>query len=202
MTDTQSLFTSRMLTFVFAGALTTLLVLIGTFIMMNPLTKTQIFFMGTAPADSQRVLIQSYFPNKYNLETFKENFIKQYIAAREEISANRTTMGSRWNPDGPVAMMSTKNVYSEFTKTPTYQIGINNEMGLRRSIEIMNIEPRSIDTWAVKIRAIDVDNTGQSDQKDFTIQITIAITPPMDTLWGERLNNPLGIYVTGYHYEK
>ena len=197
---------SRMMTFVLAGCLTVLFVLVVTLGNMFPLERTQVFLMRGALETDQTVAITRFDVNRQNLEAFKENFIRRYITVRNEIYPSNEVMQRRWqaNAAGSVYAYSSLEIYSEFRNLDMWNavmIGRYEPLMFRCDVSFGRIVPRVRGvTYAVPFRFICTDeSTGQSMHKDFTIAVTIAF---QDTIgWGERLSNPLGLKVVGYRVE-
>ena len=149
--------------------------------------------------------------NQHNLGTFKENFIKQYIVARNQIIPSYFAMQRRWRADseGLVYAMSSIEIYAEFTRTDMWHavmIGRVEPLTFRCDVSFGRIVLRArrieenFETYAVNFRYICEDESaGQSIAKDFTIAISIAFQDSVN--WNERLDNPLGLKVVGYEIE-
>ena len=201
---------SRLLTFVFAAALVVVIVLIVTLAKMYPLNRTQIFFLTTQPRADLEIRLSPFSPDAENIEVYKHAFIKEYIKARNEIIPNAGVMRNRWGvEDGDVYMWSTPEVYEKFTQTRMWQAYMNDipDFEFRCPVEFTGIYPRSENTYAVNFRYFCTNNDGQGGgenstivlKKDYTIVLTLQLE---DTIkWTDRLQNPLGIRVSGYKIE-
>jgi type IV secretory pathway component VirB8 len=197
------------MTFVLAGCLTVLVVLIATLAQMFPLERTQVFLLGSRPAAEQVISIKKFDVNAQNLEVFKENFIKEYIVARNQIIPSNSIMRRKWRADaeGIVFSYSDVDVYSEFMKTDFWHaimIGKYEPLTFRCDVLFDKIVPRKLggdtETFAVIFRYVCGDeSTGQTASKDFTIAVSVGFRKSVN--WNERLDNPLGLKVVGYEPE-
>jgi len=197
---------SRLMTFVLAGCLTTLVVLVATLAQMFPLERTQVFMLHARPAADQIISVERFDININNMEAFKENFIKDYITLRNQIFPNYAAMRRKWRtgPEGMVYAFSSTGVYADFKKTDLWfavMEGRREEMNFRCDVVFNRaIAPRSPNVYAVRFRWICSDETtGQAIAKDFTIRIGLEF--PRTLNWNERLDNPLGLKVSEYAVE-
>jgi len=188
------------MTFVFAAALATLVVLVVALSNLTPVSRTQIFFLTTTPTDTMEITVTPFSPNDSNLPIFTEAFIREYIKLRNEIIPNVGLMRRKWESgSGIVYLTSSPEVWGPFTRTAAfgYIMGNYPELDLVCRVEFMGaIEPWAKNRYITNFRYICTDNAGQRTQKDFTILIGIDFEKRMQ--WGQRLDNPLGIFVTEY----
>lgn len=205
---------SRIMTFVFAAALAVVVVLVITLTNLLPLSRTQIFFLTTQPRELSEITIKSFSPNDANIEVFKENFIKEYIKVRNEIIPNIVQMRRKWGTaeGGMVNMWSSQEVFRAFMQTRMWQrimIDVPDSQ-FRCQVEFhtpaIDLRRRpspedSTSRYAVSFRyfCTDADNTGQPYEKDYTILIGIRFQERIR--WTDRLENPLGVYVSEYRVE-
>lgn len=200
---------SRLMAFVLAGCLTILIIMIVTLSQMFPLERTQIFFLASEPKSDQVISIKNFNVDARDLATYKENFIKEYIIARNQIVPSYPVMRRKWRADaiGSVFVYSSPDIYADFMKTDMWNaimIGRYEPLAFRCDVSFYKTEPRrlggAIEQYAVKLRYICADeSTGQSEAKDFTIAISVAFQSNVN--WNERLDNPLGLKVVGYEIE-
>ena len=196
---------SRIMTFVFAAAIATAVVLVLAITEMFPLARTQIFMLTTNPRENIDIQVATFSPSDANIETYFENFVKEYVKLRNEVIPYQQYMQRRWGSDenGVVNVMSSNDVYGAFAQTRLFNdvMSTSANFTLRCSVEFTNIAlfSRNADaslTYQVDFRHVCNDNTGQNDGKDYTIRITIR--PTGTVRWAERLTNPLGIVVSEY----
>lgn len=202
-------FVSRLMTFVLAVCLAVLVIMIVTLNQMFPLERTQIFFLDSRPNAEQTIKIQNFDINPKNLGVFKENFIREYITARNQIIPSNVAMRHKWRADanGIVYALSSIDVYAAFMKTDLWHaimVGKYEPFTFRCDVSFDRISPRKtgekIETYAVSFRHICSDeSTGQSTPKDFTIAVSLEFQSGIN--WNERLDNPLGLKVVGYEVE-
>ncbi|MDR3208945.1 MAG: type IV secretion system protein [Rickettsiales bacterium] len=201
---------SRLMTFVLAGCLTVLVILAATLSNMFPLERTQVFFLTSRPDAEQVISIQKFDMTPENLNVYKDNFVKEYIVARNQITPSKTEMARKWRSDasGLVYAYSNIDVYADFMKTDLWNAilaGSYERIPFRCDVSFnKNMIPRKIDAevekYAVRFKYLCIDETtGQSIGKDFTIAISLAFQPSLK--WNERLDNPLGLKVVGYEVE-
>lgn len=201
-------FVSRLMTFVLAGCLTALVVLIVALAQMFPLSRTQIFFLADQPKSDRMISIEKFDMTAQNLGTYKENFIKEYVIARNEIAPSNTAMRRRWRVgDGPVYAYSSIDVYADFKQTDFWYAimeGKYEPLMFRCEVSFDKIMPREtggeIEKYAVRFHYICTDEfAGHKVAKDFTISIGLQFQTKLR--WSERLDNPLGLKVVAYEIE-
>lgn len=198
-------FTARMMSFVLAAAIATALALVFAVSNMFPLNRTQIFLLNTKRTESQIIEIQPLPVNDKTMGTYKENFIKEYIRARNEIIPNINTMRYKWrSPDGPVYIWSSREVYAKFAATQLWSAFMQDSPNIQFScpIEFQSpaIEPRGNNKFAVKFRWFCTsESAGQTPVKDFTI--VIGLSQATKVKWSARQENPLGLQVSEYRVE-
>lgn len=199
---------SRIITFVFAAALATVVVLVLTLSNLFPLERTQIFFLTTVPKSSIEIEIQPFSLNDESVREFKENFVKEYIKIRNEVIPNITLMRSKWQSGAggnSVYALSSLDVFSAFTETAMFNVIMNEikDSEFRCSVEFTRpmepyafISESNMSTYKVHFKYFCADSTGQTPAKDYTILISVA---PLATIkWSDRLENPLGLVITEY----
>lgn len=196
---------SRLMTFVFAAALVTVVVLIVTLSQMFPLTRPQVFFLTTQPRENMEIRLHAMTPDAENTEIYKRAFIKEYIKARNEIIPNVGVMRRKWSTtaDGVVNTWSTPDVYAGLTQTDMWTAYMNDvpDIEFYCPVEFNSIAPRAEDTYAVNFTYFCTNNNGQTDKKDYTIVIKLSSDDNTSIKWGDRLANPLGIRVSEYTVE-
>ncbi|MDR1206830.1 MAG: type IV secretion system protein [Rickettsiales bacterium] len=199
---------SRIITFVFAAAFATVVVLVLAISNLLPLNRTQIFLLTTSPRENMEIEVQPYSPNDANIDVYKQNFIKEYIKLRNEVIPSVQVMRKKWRADdtGAVYTLSSPEIYADFLQTRTVAAVMSDltELDRRCPVEFTNVALLSNNsdgssTYEVKFRYFCTDNAGQTTKKDYTIKMTINFQKAMK--WAVRLENPLGIYVSEYIVE-
>ncbi len=196
---------SRLLTFVFSGALVMVLVLVVTLVKMFPLNRPQIFFLTTQPRADLEIRLHAVAPDAENIDIYKRSFIKEYVKARNEIIPNVGVMRRKWSntADGIVNTWSTPDVYAGLTQTNMWTAFMNDvpDVEFYCPVEFNSIAPRAPDTYAVNFTYFCTNSDGQNDKKDYTIIIRLESDENPTIKWGDRLSNPLGIRVAEYRVE-
>ncbi len=192
------------MTFVLAGALVVLVVLVVTLVKMFPLDRAQIFFLTSEQRENTQIKLSSFTPDAENLEAYKTAFLKEYVRARNEISENQAYMQRKWSatPDGNVWAWSSPEVYNQFQNTGMYIALMNDipDFPFSCPVEFRGIQPRSQDVYAVSFSYFCTNNNdGQTTRKDYTISIKLEREEKI--AWADRLGNPLGIHVVEYQVE-
>lgn len=211
-TVTPPVLLSRLMTFVTACALVVVVVLIIAITRMYPLNRTQIFFLTTQARSDLEIHLESFSPNAENLETYMKAFVKEYVKARNEIIPNAGVMQRKWSAgsDGTVYMWSTPDVYKQFTQTRMWTAYMNELPGFdfKCPVEFIgDVRPRAENTYAVNFRYFCTNSDGQSGEETSTIvvkkdyTIVLRLEPENAIKWTDRLQNPLGIRVSGYEIE-
>lgn len=196
---------SRIIIFILSSSIVSVLVLTVAIVNMFPLEKTQLFFLTTSDFQNKEVNIDSFMPNKDNLEILKQSFIKEYIKARNEIVIDTNFMKKKWSAtnDGYVYLWSSENIFKSFTKTSMWKAYMNDkpDIEFKCPVEFTSIRPwsSSDNTYAVSFRYFCENINRQTLKKDYTILVKIEIENKLK--WNERLQNPLGIKVVEYRIE-
>lgn len=201
---------SRLMTFVFAGAAALVLILVLAIVRMMPPEKTHVFFLTTTPHDNLEIALTSVPINDGNIDIFRENFVKEYITARNEIFANAGGMQRKWRAEygGQIFSWSTPAVYGAFANTRMVNAMLNDMPGFEFRCFVNfkgGVQPRSENAaleqyrYAVQFTYSCTDNAGQIMSKDYTIAVTLEMQDKIR--WDERLRNPLGVKVTDYTIE-
>lgn len=202
---------SRLLGFVCAAAVVMLGVLGFTLWKMFPLNRPQVFFLTTElrPDMDVRLYAMPTKSDEAHVAQYKEFFIKEYIKARNEISANTNVMHRKWASDGTgvVSAWSDADVYSAFQRTRMYNLlmrdGAKSNVTCTVEFPQGRLAPRKNGTtYAVPFSYICTNSNGQATRKDYTIVVSVEQMDETDTMkFGDRMNNPLGVRVVGYEIE-
>ena len=195
---------SRLMTFVFASALAAVLVLVLSISRISPLDRTQIFFLTSSPRDLSEIKIRRYEPTAGNMQFFKENFVREYIRARNDIFPNLEAMRRKWSEQ--VFVWSGDEVYSAFTKTYAFNVimGQDVELDFRCFTEMLGAGARhheydqeaDLDRYIATFRYVCTFENEALSSADYLIHVGVRF---QDTVqWSERLLNPLGVYVAEY----
>ncbi len=200
---------SRLLTFVFAGAGVTLIVLLFTLYKMFPLNRPQVFFLLGQRHNDVEVYLRELPPADENLDRYKRAFIREYIKARNEIVPNAKTMEEKWraSEDGIVRTWSTDKVFGDFVQTAMWNAMMNNVPDFEFSCSV-EFHPGTItpytqakDTYIVNFSYFCADNDRQIPRKDYKIKLRLDLKDGSTLKWADRINNPLGIRVAEYSIE-
>ncbi len=198
---------SRLVVFLFAGAVVVLAALGFTLYKMFPLNRPQVYFLMTQPRENLEITLTELPPTDENMKWFMRAFIREYIKARNEITPDSRAMLRKWNNDenGVVHTWSTPDVYAAFTQTNMWTALMNNtpDFEFSCSVEFENgaITPRTADTFAVSFKYFCEDSGGQTDKKDYTIIVKLQMDDNATLKWSDRLDNPLGLRVSEYKIE-
>lgn len=202
---------SRIMIFVLAAAVVVLGALGITLYKMFPLNRPQVFFLTTQPRGNLEITLTELLPTQNNLTEYKESFIREYIRARNEVVPNSKVMLRKWrtDADGVVRAWSSPEVYGRFINTNLWRALMSSTPDFEFSCRVeftsdgtAPLTPRTDDTYAVKFRYFCLDKNGrQTTPKDYTIVVKLDMGAPTTIRWADRLNNPLGIRVTGYEIE-
>ena len=197
---------SRLLMFVFAGTVVVLFVLFMTLGTMFPLNRPEVFFITTRPANSSIIQISEMPANDEYMDVYKKAFVMEYVRARNEVERNTAFMRQKWGngDDGVIATWSTPEVYNAFTRT-SMVTALNKDIPDFEFTCPVNIisAPREFrkNQYTIRMRYYCSYSGGQTDVKDYTIRVVLAVDDHAQIKWTERLNNPLGLKVSGYIVE-
>ncbi len=200
---------SRILTFVFATMVVVMGIMGWTLYKIFPLDRPQVFFLKTVPTTNIDVTLNELPPNDDFFEEYTQNFVREYIRARNEITADRGAMRTKWNNgvDGLVRLWSSDAVYADFIKTGMWNAIMSDnvpERAFECNVEFRrdNVEmARMADgSYSVKFRYFCGDGI-ERVQSDYTINVKLDVTAPAEIHWADRRGNPLGIRVVGYKIE-
>jgi type IV secretory pathway component VirB8 len=192
------------MTFVFASALAAVLVLILSISRISPLDRTQIFFLTTSPRDLSEIRIKKYTPNANDMRFYKESFIREYIRQRNDIFPSLDAMQRKWREQ--VFFWSSVDVYSAFTKTNAFNAIMSGEVQidfrcftemLREGVTPLETDATTgVERFMASFRYVCANQEGTLTSEDYSVLIGVRL---QDTVqWSERLQNPLGVYVTEY----
>ncbi len=203
---------SRILAFVLATSVVVLGALVFTLMKMMPLERPEVFFLYT-PTRSANVVIEPLDPsssnNKVALNNYKEGFVREYVIARNTLSA--VPGATRRNWARIVKPWSANDIFSKMVKTPLYKEFALGDQLPNVSCDVNFSSPNNDkpvlkmnnDTYNVKFTWVCKNSGGQTTQKNYKIQIRIKsdldekISGTLENL--EKLrNNPLGIQVVQY----
>lgn len=201
---------SRILTFILATAVVVLVVLVITLVKMFPVERPQIFFLEGVPAENTEVRLTE-MPG--NIETYKTEFIREYVKARNEISPDALAMQKKWNDrDGIVHTLSGDDVWATFSDTDMWSAimtSITQHIALPAFTcrvnfpESYSVIPyagsRTKDEYEVHFY-YDCNLNGQTHSKDYRIHVKLQAEGDMTIKWVDRLDNPLGIKVIEYNH--
>ncbi len=198
---------SRIMTFVFAATLVMTVVLGYTLYNMFPLNRPQIFILQTVQQKNQTIKLDELPPVDENYRTYLRAFIREYVKARNEIVSDTDAMRAKWGTgDGAlVRAWSSDDVFADFQQTDMWNAMMNDvpDFEFECPVEFSSagaIVPRGNDTYAVNFSYFCRNNNGQIAHKDYTIVLTLD-TDNNQIRWSQRLDNPLGVRVTGYTVE-
>ena len=194
---------SRLLMFVFAGTLVVLFVMFMCVQNMFPLNRPEIFLVTTRPANAMIVQIQDLAPDAENINVYKQAFVMEYIRARNEIEKNTSIMRQRWSDaNGVIAAWSTPAVYNDFRKTGLYTALTRDypdfEFVCPVRFKALPLQLQA-NQYTVNFEYFCTDKDGQTTKKDYTIRVVLQMDDKIQ--WRDRMNNPLGIKVSGYFIE-
>ncbi|MBD5400251.1 hypothetical protein HDR61_00680 [bacterium] len=200
---------SRLMAFVLATALVVLGALVITLWSMFPLNRPQVFFLTTQMRPDMDIKLYAMNTDEKYTELYKISFIKEYIKARNEIVPNTNVMQRKWanSEDGIVNMWSTGEIFDEFTQTNMWNAAMysNANIDVTCTVEFppRPISERTSDkmTYTANFSYVCVNSDGQTDKKDYTIIIELEKADNDTIKWGDRTNNPLGLYVRRYEID-
>lgn len=202
---------SRLMTFVMATALVVLVVLVVTLDKMFPLNRPQVFFLTTENmADKELTLTK--IPE--DLAKYRVEFVKDYVRQRNEIVPDLAIMRARWamGDDGIIKTRSTDAVFGKFLLTDMVNIvnqDLDEAFNITCDVEFHQNYPVVLkvgtnDTYTVKFayKCRDGFLGDQEYIQEFVIDVTLETTAQNSIRWAERMENPLGVRVSGYEIIK
>lgn len=202
---------SRILAFVLASSVVVLGAMTFVLMKMIPLERPEVFFLYT-PTRSANVVIAPLVPdsnNKTAINRYKEGFVREYVIARNTLSAapgitrkNWSRIAKPWSSDKVFNKMAETSIYKEFVlddKLPNVSCTVNfSSQNNDKPVLKMND-----DTYNVQFTWICKNIGGQTTQKNYKIQIRIEsdldekVSGTLENL--EKLrDNPLGLQVVQY----
>ena len=199
---------SRLLILVFAATLVVLAAMVVTLYKMFPLDRPEVFFLRSAnPTDSEITLTQ-VMPNSGDLDDYRRNFIAEYVKARNEIEPNVRTMSRNWKR---IETMSTSDIFAGLANTDMYQRFLlsatnGDEFDLSCSVEFPQnggVRPYKNDaaTYTVDFKWFCTNSYGQTDRKDYRIEVRLETDDAQNMKWADHMENPLGLRITEYSVE-
>ena len=199
---------SRLLTLIFAATLVVLAVLVFTLYNLFPLNRPEVFFLRSTPPDNTEITLTQIMPNDADLERYKQEFIKEYVKTRNEITTSVRTMEKNWGmQNGIVKTMSTDDIFADFAATAMYQEFLLNNASFDFYCSV-EFSPRPVNAYTTDGKTYTVDfkwfctnSYGQTDRKDYRIKITLVTEDAQTMKWADRMENPLGLRVAEYSVE-
>lgn len=198
---------SRLMTFVVATAVVVLGVLIVTFDKMFPLNRPQVFFL-TSQNLADKELTLTEIPE--NLEIYKQQFVKEYVRERNEIVPDLAIMRAKWATDdnGIVKTRSTDAVFGQFTLTDMVNIvrrDLDEAFTIKCDVEYPASNPvvpyaNHRNTYLVSFTYVcNYGPLGDMEYRyPYKLRVTLESNGQDAVRWAERMQNPLGIRVSGY----
>jgi len=194
--------------------LVVLVVLVITLDKMFPLNRPQVFFLTTENmADKELTLTEIPKDSKY-LDDYKVEFIKDYVRQRNEIVPDLAIMRARWANDdsGVIKTRSTDAVFGEFLLTDMVNIvnqDLDEAFNIKCDVEFhqngaIRLKVGTKDTYTVYFayKCKDGFLGDQEYKQEIVADVTLETTAQNSIRWAERMENPLGIRVSGYQIIK
>lgn len=201
---------SRLMTFVMATSLVVLFVLVFTLDKMFPLNRPQVFFLTSQLLDDQELTLTAL--DATDLEGYKQQFIREYVRARNEIVPNLAIMRAKWANDssGIVRTWSADTVFGKFAETPmvnivnqnldeVFDITCNVEFPFEYSV-VKKTDARDDDIYFVHFD-YKCSYGPMGDQvltQKYTLRVQLESGDGNSVKWADRMENPLGVRVVGY----
>ena len=104
--ERRYLWTARAFAIVVAITLCANIVLMLGLFQVLPLTRAQFFYLTFQNKEEQIVSVQPLSASEETMNTVTESYIRQYLVARLQVTADKEEMLNRWNAEGPVKWMS------------------------------------------------------------------------------------------------
>lgn len=198
---------TKITTFVLAGLLVTLGILVVTVYNMFPLNRPQIFFLQMKNRTNEDIMVTNNIPKTDTmLSDYKNAFVREYVQHRNEIYQNKNAMEKKWNSDnGAIRTWSDDKVYNAFSKTSAFRKYMGNKTPDKTCVVkilsvqqlTMDIKAQNQERYQVAIENVCTDRFGQTTNTPYKLHIDIA-TDNTTVKWKNRLENPLGLKVVQY----
>ena len=201
---------SRLMTFVMATSLVVLFVLVFTLDKMFPLNRPQVFFLTSQLLDDQELTLTAL--DTTDLDGYKQQFIREYVRARNEIVPNLAIMRAKWANDssGIVRTWSADTVFGKFAEMPMVNIVNQN---LDEVFDITCSVEFPIDNSVIESSRANENDVyyvhfdykcsygPMGDQvltQKYTLRVQLESGDGNSVKWADRMENPLGVRVIGY----
>lgn len=200
---------SRLMTFVMATSLVVLVVLVVTLDKMFPLNRPQVFFLTSQMMDDQELTLTE-MPE--DLNRYKQQFIREYVRARNEIVPDLAIMRAKWanTSSGMVRTWSSDEVFGKFAETQmpnvinqnldeVFDIKCNVEFPFEYSV-VQDTNSNNDDTYVVKFdyKCSYGPLGDQEYAQTYAIRVQLQSDADSSVKWADRMENPLGVRVVGY----
>ena len=203
--ERRYLWTARAFAMVFIVSFITNIMMLMALFSLVPLVRVQPYKLVFTDKNAQTVTVS---PLKADANTMKEissDMVRQYVIARETISADPEEMAFRWGPDGIINLLSTDNVFLKFSQTANDVLQKAVGTQERRSVHINSAMPYGSgpegEYWLVNYNLIKM--SPQRTTQEITPRVATLIIgyEPYKTIWENRLKNPVGFKVRAYGSE-
>lgn len=205
--ERRYLWTARAAAVVAVGSFCTNIILVIALLHLAPLVRTNPFFLTFQDKNAQVVTIEQPDISESLLPIITENMIRQYLVARNDIPADTVELAARWSAEGPVRWMSSDAVFAEFRSEVQAILKRIEENHLTRRVKIASVLRQQTDYKGVELWLASITLTEMSDDspepKDTHWTVVLQVTyQPRETIWADRLKNPLGFKVRDYTMQR
>lgn len=201
---------SRLMTFVMATSLVVLFVLVFTLDKMFPLNRPQVFVLSTQSLEDKQLTLTEFPTDDAFLEQYNKQFILNYVRERNEITPDLAIMRAKWanSPSGSIKARSTDAVFGEFADSDmvnaVYQVS-DEPFNITCTVDFplnypVVLQTGTTDTYTVSFsyRCSYGPMGEQQYERLVKLRIKLESTAKSAMRWVERMENPLGVRVSGY----
>ncbi len=197
---------SRLMVFVCATSLVVLGGLLITLAKMFPLNRPQIFFLQTQLQTDKSIHLVEMPTTDETIDLYKSTFIREYVRHRNEVFTNAAAMHNAWaGENSKVRIMSTENVYSDFTNTDMFKAITGTlpdfDFSCNVSFDGAPMWFSAEKAYRVKFWYFCADGNGniqEADKKYYTVQIKLQEIGDAEIKWADKIDNPLGLRISDY----
>ena len=172
------------------------LFLILTLMQMAPRLKVMAQILTTSPMQSNQLLQTEPFSyNAGDKKLIDETLIRFYMDSRYTTFQDKEEMQNRWGGRGPVARLSTQDVYKSFAGNLKEKLTEINNRNTTTSIDIISIS-RIDNIFTIEFDIYTYGRGAVRSQRKVAV-VTIGYNPGRQ-FFNAKYSNPFGMFVKSY----
>lgn len=172
------------------------LFLILTLMQMAPKLQVIAQILTTSPMQSNQLLQTEPFSyNTGDKKLIDETLVRFYIDSRYTTFQDKDEMQSRWGGGGPIARLSTRDVYQKFAGNLKDKLTEINNSNVTTSVDIVSIS-RIDNIFTIEFDIYTYGRGNVRSQRKVAV-VTVGYNPGR-RFFSTRYSNPFGMFVKSY----